>query len=67
VVYRKTTAAAAELGERYYTLLNLVRYQKVPAPAKDSSGDFIWSDEDLERARIALRTSRRARTAGVAK
>ena len=51
---RKTTAAARHLGVPYHRLVNLIRYGKIAAPAKDSSGDYLWSEEDLVAARAAL-------------
>ena len=53
--YRKTPVAARELGITYHRLIGLIRFGKLdPVPARDSSGDYIWSDTDLERARRAL-------------
>jgi hypothetical protein len=52
--FRKTPVAAVELGVSYHRLINLVRFRKIPAPARDSSGDFLWSDVDLAHARQAL-------------
>jgi hypothetical protein len=54
VPYHKTTAAARELGVPYHVLIGLIRYGRIDPPAKDSSGDFVWADADLERARQAL-------------
>jgi hypothetical protein len=51
--YLKTTAAARKLGCSYYRLLYLLRTGKLDV-AKDSSGDFIWSDFDLQKARDLL-------------
>jgi hypothetical protein len=31
-----------------------MRYGKLEPPQRDTSGDFIWTDADLERARKAL-------------
>lgn len=61
MLYRKTTAAAAELGVPYWTLINLLRYHKIAPPGRDTSGDFVWTDEDMARAREALATGRRPR------
>jgi hypothetical protein len=52
---RKTPVAARELGVSYSRLICLLRYQKIPAPPKDTSDDYVWRDEDMERARAALR------------
>ena len=59
-VRRKTPIAAAELGIRETHLNALVRSGKLGPPSeRDSSGHYLWSDEDLEAARAALRTDRR--------
>ena len=52
--YRKTPVAASELGIPYHTLIGLLRYNKMPPPGRDSSGDYIWTDQDMERARQVL-------------
>ncbi len=49
----KTTAAARLLGVPYWRLFALVRDGLV-TPPKDSSGDYVWTDSDIERAREAL-------------
>lgn len=56
---RKSTKAAEELGITYYRLIGLLRSGKLTPPPKDSSGDYLWSDADLHKARRALRTDRR--------
>jgi hypothetical protein len=56
--FRKTPLAARELGIRYYTLIGLLRSDRIPPPPKDSSGDYCWGDTDLERARQALQSAR---------
>jgi DNA-binding transcriptional MerR regulator len=50
----KTTAFAHELRIPTYSLFNLVRYGVIPAPARDSSGHYVWSPEDQARARAAI-------------
>ncbi len=60
--FLKTPVAARELGVGYYRLLNLMRLGKLTPPAKDSSGDYIWTDEDLEAARFALTIDFRRKT-----
>ena len=59
VEYLKTAVAADQLGVPPYRLTNMIRYRRIPMPAKDSSGDYIWLPEDLERARQALAAGRR--------
>ena len=57
--FRKTPAAAKELGISYPTLIGLLRYGKLDPPSKDTSGDYIWTDADLTRARNALAKQRK--------
>jgi hypothetical protein len=54
----KTAAAVRELRTSYFKLYGLLRYNKIPPPAKDSSGDYLWTLRDLERARKALGAGR---------
>ena len=49
-----TTAVATELGIKYHRLISLLRAEKLNAPQKDTSGDYIWSDADINAARKAL-------------
>jgi hypothetical protein len=58
--YRKTPVAARELGTTYHRLMGLLRFGKIDPPARDSSGDYVWTDADLERARAALEQGRKA-------
>lgn len=51
---RKTATAARELGISYSRLHGLLRAEKMAAPQKDTSGDYVWTDEDLEAARRAM-------------
>jgi hypothetical protein len=64
--FRKTPAAAQELGISYATLIGLLRYGKIEPPAKDSSGDYVWTDADLARARRAISMRRRPEAAQAA-
>jgi hypothetical protein len=57
--HRKTPIAARELGVSYHRLINLVRFRKIEPPLRDTSGDYLWSDGDLGRARTALTAMRR--------
>jgi hypothetical protein len=54
ISYLKTPAVARLLGAPYWRLLSLIRWGRIEAPAKDSSGDYVWLPEDVERARKAL-------------
>ena len=58
MTFRKTPVAADELGVNYYRLIGLLRGRKIPPPSRDSSGDYLWTDADLDRARQALATMR---------
>lgn len=59
---RKSPTAAIELGISYHQLINLLRYRKITPPQKDTSGDYLWSDDDLAAARLALMLSERRRS-----
>jgi hypothetical protein len=50
----KTPVAAQRLNVPYYRLISLLRCRKIAPPSKDSSGDYLWTEEDLEAARRAL-------------
>lgn len=58
---RKSPIAAVELGISYHQLINLLRSRKITPPQKDTSGDYLWSD-DLTAARLALTLSERRRS-----
>ena len=61
----KTAAAAKELGVEYFGLFNLIRFGKLRPPAKDTSGDYIWSSADLDRVRQVLAAKRKRRAKAV--
>jgi hypothetical protein len=65
--YRKTPVAARELGISYSQLIGLLRYGKISPPGRDTSGDYIWTDKDLTRARAALAAMRRPRLEAAAR
>jgi hypothetical protein len=54
MTYLKTPAAARTLNTTYHRLIGLLRFGHLVPPQKDSSGDYCWTDSDLERARQAL-------------
>ena len=60
--FMKTPVAARHLHVTYHRLYDLLRFQLITPPERDSSGDFLWTKGDLERARRAL--ARRDRAAG---
>jgi predicted site-specific integrase-resolvase len=51
--FYKSAAVAKQLGVRYTQLFSLIRTGRLAPPAKDSSGDYIWLEADVERARQA--------------
>jgi hypothetical protein len=58
----KTSVAVIELETTYHKLIGLIRFRKIdPLPARDSSGDYLWTDADLDRARAALTAMRQRR------
>ena len=59
--YLKTPAAADQLGITYHRLIGLVRFRKIVRPERDSSGDYLWAEGDLERARQALAVMHRSK------
>jgi hypothetical protein len=54
----KTPVAAKQLNIPYSRLISLLRHGKIAAPAKDSSGDYVWTEADLAAARDALQQGR---------
>ncbi len=65
MLFRKTSAAARELSVPYWTLIGLLRYGKIDPPGKDTSGDYVWTEADMSRARqaIAKRAGRKVNAA----
>jgi len=60
----KTPAAARALGTTYHKLIGLIRFDKLtPPPPRDSSGDYCWLPEDLDRAKQALQARRERKEA----
>jgi hypothetical protein len=53
-MFLKTPVAAQQLKVTYNQLINLIRYRRIPPPRKDSSGDYLWSEEDLAIAVQAM-------------
>jgi DNA-binding transcriptional MerR regulator len=66
MAYRKTPIAARELGISYSQLIGLIRYGKIAPPERDTSGDYIWTDADLDRARAAFASKRRPKREAIA-
>jgi hypothetical protein len=65
--YYKTPAAARALNVSYHVLFGLIRFRKIPPPGRDSSGDYVWTEADLEQARQALRRCAREEVADAAR
>jgi hypothetical protein len=42
-----------------YSLIALIHRGAIPAPAKDGSGSYVWTEQDIARAREALKIDRR--------
>jgi hypothetical protein len=57
----KTPQAAARVGVRPKTLIAMIRLRRIHRPAKDSTGHFIWSEQDIAAALRARGIDRRKR------
>lgn len=55
----KTRSAALAIGATVAQLRGAISNGKLDPPEKDASGDYLWTDEDLDRARAALAVDRR--------
>jgi hypothetical protein len=63
----KTPCVARQLGISYSLLCNLLRNDRIrPLPKKDSSGDYCWTDADIERLKAALAARRQRRPGSAA-
>jgi hypothetical protein len=51
---RKTCEVADLLGVPYHALDYLLRSRQILRPAKDASGDLVWSPADIRAAREVL-------------
>lgn len=56
--FLKTPVVAQTLGVTYGRLFQLIREGKLSPPAKDSSGDYVWLEADVDRARAVLRNAK---------
>ncbi len=59
--YRKTSEVARLLCSPYHRVFNLIRAGAIDPPARDGSGDYVWSKSDIDRAREALSQRRAGR------
>jgi hypothetical protein len=57
----KTADVCRLLGLRYFTLFNMIRYQTITPPARDSAGHYVWWPKDVQRVRKALCAKKEAR------
>jgi DNA-binding transcriptional MerR regulator len=57
--FLKSPAVARLLGVNLPCLLSLPRTGRMAPPQKDSSGHYVWTDADIDRARQALAIDRR--------
>jgi hypothetical protein len=55
----KTPLVAKLLAVNYPLVRSLIRDGRMEAPPKDTSGHYLWSESDIERARAALKVDRR--------
>jgi hypothetical protein len=51
---RKTRDVAREIGVPYTLIYSRLRSGRLAPPGKDSAGDYVWTDADVERARKEL-------------
>ena len=65
-VYWKTIEVARILGVPDYRLHASIRYGRIMAPVKDGSGDYVWTEADIEAARQALAVGHPRRVAVLA-
>jgi hypothetical protein len=50
----KTPAITDALGIPYWRVNQLIRSREFTPPMKDSSGDYVWLPEDVERLKKVL-------------
>jgi hypothetical protein len=62
----KTPIACDLIPATYTQLANMLRCKKIKAPPKDTSGDYLWGQEDIEAARRVLAARRPGRSAPAA-
>jgi hypothetical protein len=60
-MFLKSSCVAKTLGIPYHRLFSLLRAGKLSPPRKDGSGDYVWVEADIGRAREALTVDRRRR------
>jgi predicted DNA-binding transcriptional regulator AlpA len=55
----KTREVAEELGVTGQTLLAAMSRNKFPRPRKDASDEYVWTAEDVERAKAGMAVDKR--------
>jgi hypothetical protein len=58
---RSTPQAALEIATTSWALLQAINQGRVTAPARSPHGFYLWTDEDIERARRQMAIDRRRR------
>jgi hypothetical protein len=58
---RTTREVCQILGVRYYQIAELLRCLHIPAPRKNSRGEYQWSEADVENARAVFAARAAAR------
>lgn len=48
---KKTPEVCREIGVSYHQMCGAIRSGRLAPPTKDSSGDYQWSQADVDRAR----------------
>ena len=56
--YLKTPVAAEVLGITLPRMYQLIRFKTIPRPQMDSSGDYVWTEQDIAAAREILERKR---------
>jgi hypothetical protein len=52
--FLKTPQLCKHLKVGYWRIMSMIRSGKLPEPAKDTSGHYVWGPDDVEAARQAL-------------
>jgi hypothetical protein len=53
IPYLKTPVAARQLGVSYSALMNLLRFDVISPPRRDSSGDYVFTEATHARVEVA--------------
>lgn len=55
----KTIQVCDLVGKPYYVIAHMIRARLIPQPARDASGDYCFSPEDVENVRRVLASRQR--------